>query len=84
MRAVESAWEARTMTAGPAARTLGSTLAALVLCLSSSASAGGRGAFHELVPPPGSTGHRIVERPELWEALVADYLTRIGLPADVR
>lgn len=44
-------------------------------------SAGGRGAFHELVPPPGSNGHRVIERPELWSTLVDGYLRRLGLPA---
>jgi dienelactone hydrolase len=42
--------------------------------------AGGRAAFHELLPPAGLNGHLIVTRPDLWQTLVDDYLRRIGLP----
>ena len=41
--------------------------------------AGGEGAFHEF--PPDAGGHRIVERPDRWGAVVDAYLARRGLPA---
>ena len=41
--------------------------------------AGGTGTFLEFGPPPGTTGHRIVEHPALWTAAVEAYLMRRGL-----
>ena len=46
--------------------------------------AGGKGAFHALVPPPGTIGHRIVERGELWAPLVEAYLKHQGLASEER
>jgi dienelactone hydrolase len=42
--------------------------------------AGGKGAFHEFAPPPGSSGHGIVATPDVWAPLVEAYLKRQGLP----
>ena len=41
-------------------------------------SAGGAGTFHELARPAGSTGHRIIEFPDMWTPLVEAYLKRLG------
>ncbi len=46
--------------------------------------AGGKGAFHEFAPPPGASGHRIVEYPDVWASLVEAYLKRQGLPTGER
>jgi pimeloyl-ACP methyl ester carboxylesterase len=46
--------------------------------------AGGKGVFHEFAPPPGLGGHRIVERPDLWGAVINAYLKRQGLANEAR
>jgi dienelactone hydrolase len=40
--------------------------------------AGGKGLFHEF--PPAAGGHRIVDNPDRWAAVVDAYLARRGLP----
>lgn len=47
--------------------------------------AGGKGAFHTIQRPPDLvSGHRIVERPGVWSALIEEYLKRQGLPSPER
>ena len=43
--------------------------------------AGGKGAFHDYVPPEGLTGHQIAAAPELWTEALEAYLAGQGLPA---
>jgi len=44
-------------------------------------SAGGLGAFHDLLPPEGLSGHQIDAAPQVWIAALEAYLTERGLPA---
>lgn len=43
--------------------------------------AGGKGTFHEYMPPEGLTGHQISSAPALWGATLEAYLADQGLPA---
>jgi endonuclease YncB( thermonuclease family) len=42
--------------------------------------AGGKGAFHDYVPPEGLTGHQIASAPELWSDALDAYLADRSLP----
>jgi endonuclease YncB( thermonuclease family) len=42
--------------------------------------AGGKGAFHDYVPPEGLTGHQIASAPELWSDALEAYLADRSLP----
>jgi endonuclease YncB( thermonuclease family) len=42
--------------------------------------AGGLGAFHDVLPPRGLSGHQIDAAPEVWTAALEAYLTERGLP----
>ncbi len=43
-------------------------------------SAGGRGTFHEYVPPAGLNGHQINAAPALWTSTMETYLEERRLP----
>ena len=45
--------------------------------------AGGKGAFHEYMPPEGLNGHQIGSAPLLWSATLEAYLASRDLPAKV-
>lgn len=46
-------------------------------------SAGGKGSFHEFIPPLKRNGHDIVWMPELWTSVMEAYLAKGGLPVKV-